>query len=288
MIPIAGNRSRTLIVNADDLGLHADIDRGIEIAHREGIVTSASIAAVGASFDHAVEVCRRCPRLDVGVHLTLVGERPLSDPSTLGGLVTEDGRFVEAHPALVGRALSMRFSREAVRRELEAQVEKVGRAGIRPTHLDGHQHVHLLPRIWPVVVDLARMHGIGWVRVPFFAPVSDGRPGVVGLALRLGLNVLRHGRRRALGSLRSAEATPALGRSGRLTVEGILRGLASVRAGAIAELVAHPGVTTPALEQRYDWGYDWSGETAALTDANLREGIAKAGFELRRFVDLAA
>src|SRR5690606_16085547 len=103
--------SRTLIVNADDLGLHADIDRGIERAHLEGIVTSASLAAVGASFDHAVEICRRCPDLDVGVHLTLVGERPLSDASTLGDLVTTGGRFVEAHPALVARALTGRLGR---------------------------------------------------------------------------------------------------------------------------------------------------------------------------------
>src|SRR5688572_4338796 len=141
----------------------------------------------------------------------------------------------------------MRFDRAAVHRELGAQVEKVMRAGIRPTHLDGHQHVHLLPRVWPVVVELAREHGIAWVRMPSFAPLAEGRAGLIGLGLRLGLNVLRRGRRSALGALRSADMTPALGQSGRLTVERILRGLATVPAGAIAELVAHPGVTTPEL-----------------------------------------
>ena len=279
---------RTLIVTADDLGLHPDIDRGIEMAHRDGIVTSASISAVGASFENAVDVCRRHPRLDVGVHLTLVGERPLTDPAGLGDLVTRDGRFVEAHPALVARVLSLRLRGDAVRRELTAQIEKVRAAGIRPSHLDGHQHVHLLPRVWPVVVDLARAHGIGWVRVPAFEPLTGGGPEPVTLALRAGLNLQARIRRAALGPLRSADSTPALGESGHLTVQGIVRGLGALRSGAVAELVTHPGITTPELRARYDWGYDWSGETAALTDPSLREAIEHAGFELRRFADLAA
>jgi predicted glycoside hydrolase/deacetylase ChbG (UPF0249 family) len=279
---------RTLIVNADDLGLHEDIDRGIEAAHREGIVTSASFAAVGASFDHAVELCRRCPDLDVGVHLTLVGERPLTDPAGLGALVTKDGRFVDAHPALVARAVTAQLDRRAVHRELEAQIEKVEAAGIRPSHLDGHQHVHLLPCIWSVVVALAREHAIRWVRVPSFRPLATAGSGPVQVGLRFGLNVLRSMRRTELGELRSADVTPALGESGHLSPGRIERALRSVPPGSVAELVVHPGRTTPALTERYDWGYDWSGETAALTDVALRRSIAAAGFELRRFADLAA
>jgi predicted glycoside hydrolase/deacetylase ChbG (UPF0249 family) len=287
-LPVPSPRPRTLIVNADDLGLHVDIDRGIEAAHRDGVVTSASISAVGESFEHAVDVCRRHPRLDVGVHLTLVGERPLTDPAGLGDLVTADGRFVKAHPALVVRALSLRIRRDAVTRELEAQIARVESAGIRPTHVDGHQHVHLLPGVWPVVVELARARGIGWVRMPAFTPLTAGAPGPVGLALRAGLNVQQYARRAGLKNLRSADATPALGNSGHLTVQKILKSLRKIRAGAVVELVTHPGVTTSALRERYDWGYDWSGETAALTDSGLREAIGEAGFELRRFADLAA
>lgn len=279
---------RTLVVNADDLGLHPDIDRGIEAAHREGLVTSASISAVGESFDDAVALCRRNPRLGVGVHLTLVGERPLTEASRLGGLVTAEGRFPESHPSLVLSALTLRLRRDAVRSELGAQIERVRRAGLRPTHLDGHQHVHLLPAVWPVVTALAREHGIGWVRVPGFTPLASGRPSPAVLALRAGLNVLRRARRGALGELRSADVTPALGESGHLTSERIVRAVAPVSPGAVAELVAHPGVTTSALRDRYDWGYDWTGETAALCDPALRRSIERDGFKLRSFADLAA
>ena len=68
---------RRLIVNADDLGLHPGINDGILRAHREGVVTSASLSSNGAAFDHAVAALRTAPDLDVGVHLTLVGESPL-------------------------------------------------------------------------------------------------------------------------------------------------------------------------------------------------------------------
>jgi hypothetical protein len=95
-------------------------------------------------------------------------------------------------------------------------------------------------------------------------------------------------RRATLRPLRSADATPALADSGHLTAEQIAHALALVPRGAVAELVAHPGATTPALQARYDWGYDWSGETAALRDPELRRAIEQDGFELRRFADLAA
>ncbi len=281
-----GSQQRLLIVNADDLGLHEDIDRGIETAHCEGVVTSASISAVGERFEGGVDVCGRCPELDLGVHLTLIGERPLSDPRKLGGLVDGEGQFVVDHRVLIARVLSARVSSAAVRRELDEQIRRVRDAGLRPTHLDSHQHVHVLPGIWPVVVQLAQEHGIDWVRVPSFAPLRDGQPGALVVALRWGLNMLQRVRRGRLGRLRTSDATPALGLSGHLTVERILSALADVPNGAIAELVTHPGVTTSALAQRYRWGFEWSEETAALTDPRLATALRAAGFTLRGFAGL--
>ena len=279
---------RVLIVNADDLGLHEDINRGIETAHVDGIVTSASLSAVGEAFEHAITVCRTCPELDIGVHLTLVEEHPLTDPSALGGLVNKSGRFPESHTGLVARSLSGRVSRTAVRRELTAQVEKVLEAGIRPTHLDAHQHVHLLPGIWPVVVALAVEYGIPWLRMPRFSPIGVGAPSPVLAALRVGMNTLQGIRRSSLGTLRAPDATPALGLSGHLTTDAILAALHDAPQGSISELVTHPGVTTPSLEDRYRWGYDWSGETAALTDPTLRETLHGSGFALHSFSGVAA
>ena len=279
---------RVLIVNADDLGLHEDINRGIETAHVDGIVTSASLSAVGQAFEHAVTLCRRCPDLDVGIHLTLVEERPLTDPSLLGGLVNRSGRFPKSHTGLVVRSLAGRVSPSAVRRELRAQIDKVLEAGIRPSHLDAHQHVHLLPGIWGAVLALASEYGIPWIRMPRFSPIGVGGPSPVLAALRVGMNTLQGIRRSSLGTLRAPDATPALGLSGHLTTDGILAALHDAPQGSVSELVMHPGVTTPSLKDRYEWGYDWSGETAALTDPTLRTTLRSIGFSLRSFSDLAA
>ena len=285
---MAVSSERVLVVNADDLGLHLDINRGIERAHGEGIVTSASLSATGDAFDDALELCRRNPELDVGVHLTLVEERPLTDPERLGRLVTAEGRFVSGHGALVPRMISGAVSKEAVRRELTAQVERVIEAGIRPSHLDGHQHVHLLPRVWPVVMDLARRHSIPWIRVPRFRPVTAGNPSFVVTALRCGMNVLQRRRRRSLSVGRSPDVTPALGFSGHLTIDRILRGLDHIPSGLVSELVTHPGVQSPGLEASYRWGFDWDRETAALTNPSLRASLEDAGFRLTTFAELAS
>ena len=285
---MAVSSERLLVVNADDLGLHLDINRGIEMAHGDGIVRSASLSAAGNAFDDALELCRRNPELDVGVHLTLVEEQPLTDPERLGRLVTAEGRFVSGYAALVPRMISGAVSVEAVRRELSAQVERVIKAGIRPSHLDGHQHVHLLPRVWPVVMDLARRHSIPWIRVPRFRPVNAGSPSFVVTALRCVMNVLQRRRKHSLSVGRSPDATPALGFSGHLTADRILRALDRIPSGLVSELVTHPGVRSPELEASYDWGFDWDRETAALTDPGLRASLEDAGFRLTTFAELAS
>ena len=280
--------SVALVVNADDLGLHADVNRGIERAHREGIVTSASFSVVGEAFDDGVETCDRCPELDIGLHLTLVEEHPLSPPESLGRLVGPDGRFLVDHSALVGCVLAGRVSGAAVRSEFEAQIARLLKAGIRPSHVDAHQHVHLLPVIWPAIVALAIEHRIRWVRVPLFHPVAAGAPNPKVLLMRSGLNVLQRVRRTSMSPLRSPDSTPALGHSGHLTTDRIMRGLSSSRQRGIMELIVHPGVTTESLRERYRWGYDWSGETEALTDPELRTTLGQEGYSLRTFADLGA
>src|SRR5437867_2380204 len=88
-----GPVARRLIVNADDLGRSAGVDRGIVRAHREGIVTSATLMANTTDAAHAGAVARADPSLDVGVHLVLTFARPLSEPTRVRSLVTPTGEF---------------------------------------------------------------------------------------------------------------------------------------------------------------------------------------------------
>src|SRR5688572_6954398 len=127
---------RRLIVTADDVGLHPGMTEGAIRAHREGIVTACSVVASGAAFDDAVARLRDVPALEVGVHLALVEERSLTG-------LPMPRKFTTFVPLYVLRAISI----SAIERELRAQIERVLTSGLRVTHLNGHQHLHMLPRI---------------------------------------------------------------------------------------------------------------------------------------------
>ena len=157
---------RKLIVHADDFGLSEKVNEGIIQAHRNGIVTSASIIANGVAFDHAAQLCHSTPTLDIGVHLTLVEEKPLSDKGDIPSLVDKSGCFYNRAEAFIRRYLLSLVCFDEVQHELDLQVHKVLNTGLEVSHLDGHQHIHMLPRISRIVGQLARKHNIPAVRYP--------------------------------------------------------------------------------------------------------------------------
>lgn len=237
---------RRLIVTADDVGLDRGMTEGAIRAHREGIVTACSIVANGAAFDDAVERLRDVPSLEAGVHLTLVEERSLTGmtfPRSYGG-------FVAGRKDLA-----------AIERELRAQVERVLATGLRVTHLNGHQHLHMWPAVFAIATRLAKELGIGYVRR------TRDRGGRGGLPRRLSIA--------ALNALGRGGATIGVMEAGHLTAERIIALLDHV--GEVTELVTHPGVAVAGYAH---WRYAWDEETAALCDPRVREAIAARGVAL--------
>lgn len=278
---------RRLVVTADDAGLHPGMTLGAVRAYEQGIVTAAALAPNGDDFAAAVAALRERPGLDVGVHLTLVGERPLSPPREVPSLVGGDGAFLPGFPAFTARYAAGRINRAQLRLELRRQVERVLDAGLRVVHLNSHQHLHALPGVFEGVVELAREHRIPWVRIPAAAGVlrrPSFRAAQLAVLDRLGR---RAGRRLAGVSGVLGVRTVALYDAGHLTPERLLASLPETGAET-AELVCHPGVGTPALAARYDWGYDWDEETAALCAPGLREILWERGFALTSFSGLSA
>jgi chitin disaccharide deacetylase len=242
-----------LIVTADDVGLNPGMTAGAIRAHREGIVTACSIVANGVAFDDAVSQLKSVPSLEVGVHLTLVEERSLT------GM-----RFPTSYRSFV-------FGRKdyaAIERELRAQIERVVATGLRLTHLNGHQHLHMLPSIFAIVVRLANEYAIGYVR-----RVRD-RGGRGGIVRRTSIAMVnRFGRSAA--TVRSNDITIGVMEAGHLTALRIIELLQ--HADRITELVTHPGIGVDAYPH---WRYAWDEETAALCDRSVREAIANRGIEL--------
>jgi predicted glycoside hydrolase/deacetylase ChbG (UPF0249 family) len=157
---------RRLIVNADDFGLTENVNRGILDAHRVGIVTSTTLLANGMAFEAAAAASKRFRRLGIGVHLNLTEGMPVADASQIRTLVDRGGRLHMAPTRLWAGIATGQVSLSDIEFELRAQVKKVIRAGIRPTHFDGHKHVHVLPPVSEVVIRLAREFHIPAVRCP--------------------------------------------------------------------------------------------------------------------------
>ncbi len=157
---------RGLIVNADDFGLTRTVSAGIVAAHLQGIVTSTTLMANGRAFEFAVSMAGSAPHLGIGVHLNLREGNPVSPISRIPSLVDAGGQLHLNSQQLWTGILKGKVSLSEVEQELEAQVEKVIRAGISPTHLDGHKHVHVVPGVSAVVIRLAQRFGIRSVRCP--------------------------------------------------------------------------------------------------------------------------
>jgi hopanoid biosynthesis associated protein HpnK len=157
---------KQLIVNADDFGLTSGVSRGIMAAHVHGIVTSASLMANGNVFEEAVALARRSPQLGIGVHLNLTQGKPVAPASEVRSLLNSNGRL-SFSPYRLGFGILTGTIRVAeIATELQAQISKIVGAGISPTHLDGHKHVHVLPGISEVVIRLAQEYGIPSIRCP--------------------------------------------------------------------------------------------------------------------------
>lgn len=272
-----------LIVHADDFGLSESVNRAVLAAHEHGIVTSTSIMAGGAAFEHAAALARRTPSLDVGVHLTLTEQRPVA--ASVPTLVGSDGSFAPHATSFALRYLQGRIALADVRAELEAQIRRVRERGIAPTHLDGHQHVHVLPGIARVVAELARENGIRAVRVP----AERVRGYMLGDPSRL----KRVAGQLAIGALCALAPFAELRRAdrfvgfyfgGRLNEQNLRTVLSRLPARGTIELMCHPGLDDPASPYRH-WGYAWAAETAALSSSGIRALIAQRGVRLIGYRD---
>jgi predicted glycoside hydrolase/deacetylase ChbG (UPF0249 family) len=272
---------RALVVTADDVGLHPGMTRGSVEAHDRGIVTACSVVANGRAFEEVVGILKDRPKLDVGVHLTLVGERPLSSPERVPSLVDGTGAFLRDFRAFTRRYLLGGIAAAEVEEELRRQIERLQTAGLPIVHANSHQHLHVLPRIFETVLRLAEEHRIPFVRIPREpAPFRlSPRSLQIGILNRIAGTALR--RLEASGPVRSTDRTVGVVEAGGLTVERLSRILEGVE--GLTELVCHPGLGDEALSAEYDWGYGWDRETAALCDPRLPELLRSRGIELTSF-----
>lgn len=255
-----------VIIHADDFGLHPALNEGIERAHRDGLVTSASLMPLGTAFDDARRRCANLPQLDLGLHFALVGVPEA--PPTLGA-------FLKAY------ALG-RFPAQAIEAALRAQFDAV--RGLPLSHIDSHQHLHALPSVMRVVCRFASEHGIRAIRLPIDGPPQASVPPARrGQAAALAIMARLSRRYVTAYGLKTTDHFAGMAVSGHLTAGTLAAYLAGAKPG-VTEIVCHPGADNAALTKAFDWSYDWEGEMTALCSLEAR--AAASSVSLKGWRDL--
>ena len=223
---------KRLVTNADDFGFTRDVNEGIVEAHVSGILSSTTIMANGAAFEHAVRLAAKCPTLDVGCHLVLVGGESLLPPYR---------PLPASVPALLAAIVSRKIR---LYDELAAQVRKILAAGLTATHLDTHKHTHLAPPVLDAVARIAEEFEIPWVRRPFDLPMTAVRGAAPWLkrATSDGLQFLcsRFHRVLAQHNCLTTDYFAGFQITGRFRTAELVRLIRSLPDG-ITEFMCHPG-----------------------------------------------
>lgn len=268
---------KKIIVTADDFGNAVPINEAVEQAHRNGVLSAASLMVGAPAATDAVERARRLPSLGVGLHLTLVDGRPVLPPQQIPGLVGSDGRF-SCDPVRLGVALF--FSPELRRQaeaEIEAQFERFRGTALPLDHVNGHQHFHMHPVVTRAIARLAPAFGSPPVRIPLepFRPSPD-RP-LQRLWSWLFYAAQTHGMRRRLSAVGLALNDHVLGvnDSGAMTERRVLQLLDCLPDG-VTELYCHPATRRWEGADNLPAHYRAEEEFAALVSPRVRAKVQAA------------
>jgi hopanoid biosynthesis associated protein HpnK len=278
-----------LIVNADDFGLTAGVNRAILELHRAGLLTSTTLMARAAATAEAVSLARATPTLGVGCHVVLVDGEPVLPAREIPTLIdSRTGRLQPTLGAFLQRLLTGRIGSAEIEAEAGAQIALLQAKGVALTHIDTHKHVHMFPAVLRPVLRAAASHGIRSIRNPFeprwSLRATPGAPWIrraeVSLLRRLEPTFRRIVDEEGFRTTDGAIGVLATGTLDAATVSSLLRRLPP----GTWELVTHPGYNDADLAQT---------RTRLLasreTEREALRSVARAdGVELISFARLAA
>jgi hopanoid biosynthesis associated protein HpnK len=273
------NPRRRLIVNADDFGLSSSVNQAVVRAHRDGILTSASLMVNEPGFAEAVALAKENPKLGVGLHITLVYGHSALPPEKLPGLVNDRREFSNS-PVGVGMKYRFRYSlKEQLRSEIHAQFEKFRSTGLPLDHVNGHVHLHLHPTVFKILMEDADQLGIRHLRLTRDCLARGRRLSrghlfykVVHAAIYEWLSGRAREPLRKRG-IKHADITFGVLQNARVDEEYVLKLLPELDEGD-SELYSHPSLDN--FKHEFD----------ALVSPRVKEMVRTLGIELIRYQDL--
>lgn len=274
---------RKLIINADDFGLHPTVNEAVREGANAGRILSTSFMAAGKAAEEAAEIAGRTRQLGTGIHLTLVAERPVLPTEQVQSLLDREGNFLPDYGAFIKRFSLGKIDLTEVRAECEAQIIKMEKLGLRITHLDSHQHLHVLPKIIDVCLELMKEHEIRCMRVPAEDCMFLGgeRPYLPRFLARGVLSCLARcaACKARKNNIRMTDAFYGMLAGGHLDqahLSAILRQLPE----GISEIMLHPGINNRELKQIYNWKYHWQEEWQAVLSGETGRILEEKQIEL--------
>jgi hopanoid biosynthesis associated protein HpnK len=277
--PGSDSPPRRLVVNADDFGRSASINQAVIRAHREGILTTASLMVNEPAVEEAVALARENPELGVGLHLTLLCGHSALPPEQIPGLVDAKGEFT-TNPASAGfRYFFQRSLREQLRQEIHAQFQRFRATGLPLDHVNGHLHLHLHPTVFRILMADSGQLGINRLRLtcdPFRLNLRLASGHFAYRALHAAIfHPLSARARPALAQrgIRHTDAVFGLLQNARVDEAYVTRLLPQLPAGD-SELYSHPSLD------------EFKNEFDALISPRAREQVQTHGIKLIRYQDL--
>jgi chitin disaccharide deacetylase len=281
---VAGKR---LIVTADDFGAATSVNEAIELAHRSGILNTASLMVSGRAVEDAVFRAKRMPALRVGLHVTVTDAPSMLDPTLVPLLANERG---ELSKALLRSGLSFAISssvRAQLAAEIRAQFEAFRATGLALDHVNGHNHMHIHPTVLSLILEIGREYGMRAVRVPYEPFLPSWRSAHTGLLDRAGFGIFLFPMVRQMRArLRRHGITFndflfGISDTGRMTSERVLRMISKLPEG-LSEMHFHPATAHWPGMPSYARCED---ELAALTNPEVENALKKRGVAIVSFSD---
>ncbi len=240
---------KCLIVNADDFGMNESICKGIENCHKSGIVTSTSVMSNMPYLNLAAEIANKNSKLGVGLHINL----------TEGKYLTSNKQFPKSN---LIKALTGRIKKEAAQSEIEAQIQAALDHGFKITHLDGHKHIHIMPKILDATIDAARNFNINKIRLPLEAQGTSYNFKQTPKKYLLKILSLNAVKKFKANRIKYPEHFYGISETGQLNEEKLKKIIKTLPEG-VSELMCHPSYTNNSKLNR-------KGELMALTDRKVR------------------
>ena len=282
-----------LIITADDLGIDPNINSAIVECYKQGLLTCSALLVNAPYSNEGIEIAKKYPNLEVGLHLSIVEGLSLRN---IESTITDDIQYfngiclIRDWKLFTKKYFLGKINFNELEEELELQILEFLKHFPKIPFINGTQHMHLLPKVWKIVVKLAKKYEINGIRVPSIEFPNSHYLNSRFLPLIL-FNILGQYNRLSLkkSNIKTTNSVIGMQYSGKISQDILVRIIESISKNSTSEIIMHPGYESVTLRQNLPWAYssfNWDLERQALLSPKIKELIIKNNIELIKFSDL--